>query len=155
MKRIVLLGLACFVLFGCGEKKVTEEMLVGNWECTKNEQTAEWKNGTFQDFGEVISEKVLITYKKYDGMLMKGSGDDISKGNWITVSSTVAMQDVKNLGISESFRHYTSSKFEYISDKEYKYTKFIEIVFKGYSEEEQVDRNSRKKHEENCIKVEH
>lgn len=86
---------------------------------------------------------------------MKGSGDDISKGNWITVSSTVAMQDVKNLGISESFRHYTSSKFEYISDKEYKYTKFIEIVFKGYSEEEQVDRNSRKKHEENCIKVEH
>lgn len=155
MKRIVLLGLACFVLFGCGEKKVTEEMLVGNWECTKNERTARWKNGTFQDFGEVISEKVLITYKNYDGMLMKGSGDDIAKGNWITVSSTVAMQDVKNLSISELFRHYISSKFEYISDKEYKYTQVIEIVFKGYSEEEQVGRNLRQKLEENCIKVVH
>ena len=40
MKRIVLLGLACFVLFGCGEKKVTEEMLVGDWECRQNEQKA-------------------------------------------------------------------------------------------------------------------
>ena len=155
MKRIVLLDLACFMLFGCGEKKVTEEMLVGDWECRQNEQKAKWKNGTFQDFGEVKSEKVLITYKNYDGMLMKGRGDGLAKGNWSSVSSTVAMQDVKNLGISESFRHYTSSKFEYISDKEYKYTQVIEIVFKGYSEEEQVDRNSRKKHEENCIKVVH
>ena len=31
MKRVVLLGLTCFALFGCGEKKVTEEMLLGDW----------------------------------------------------------------------------------------------------------------------------
>ncbi|AHN26230.1 hypothetical protein GAPWK_1657 [Gilliamella apicola] len=155
MKRIVLLGLACFVLFGCGEKKITEEMLVGDWECRQNEQKAKWKNGTFQDFGEVKSEKVLITYKNYDGMLMKGRGDDIAKGNWSSVSSIVAMQDVKNLSISELFRHYISSKFEYISDKEYKYTQVIEIVYKGGSEEAQVEGNLRQKLEENCIKVVH
>ena len=44
---------------------------------------------------------------------------------------------------------------EYISDKEYKYTQVIEIVYKGYSEEEQVDGNLRQKLEENCIKVVH
>ena len=43
MKRVVLLGLACFALFGCGEKKVTEEMLLGDWECTQNDQKAKWK----------------------------------------------------------------------------------------------------------------
>ncbi|ORF45452.1 hypothetical protein [Gilliamella apicola] len=105
MKRIALLGVVCFALFGCGEKKVTEEMLVGDWECRQNKQKAKWKNGTFQDFGEVKSEKVLITYKNYDGMLMKGRGDDIAKGNWSSVSSIIAMQDVKNLSISELFRH--------------------------------------------------
>ena len=86
---------------------------------------------------------------------MKGRGDDLAKGDWSSVSSIVAMQDVKNLSISELFRHYISSKFEYISDKEYKYTQVIEIVFKGYSEEEQVGRNLRQKLEENCIKVVH
>ena len=94
MKRIVFLGLVCFALFGCGEKKVTEEMLVGDWECRQTEQKAKQKNGTFQDFGEVKSEKVLITYKNYDGMLMKGRGDDLAKGNQSSVSSIVAMQDV-------------------------------------------------------------
>ena len=155
MKRIVLLGLACFVLFGCGEKKVTEEMLVGDWECRQNEQKAKWKNGTFPDFGEVKNEKVLITYKYYDGMLMKGRGDDIAKGNWSSVSSIVAMQDVKNLIISEFANRYTSGKFEYISNKEYKYTRVFETVYKNSSEEAQVDGNLRQKLEENCIKVVH
>jgi len=45
MKRVVLLGLACFALLCfallcCGEKKVTEEMLLGDWECTQNDQKA-------------------------------------------------------------------------------------------------------------------
>ena len=44
----------------------------------------------------------------------------LPRGNWSSVSSIVVMQDVKNLSISEFFRHYISSKFEYISDKEYK-----------------------------------
>ncbi len=53
-------------------RKVTEEMLLGDWECTQNDQKAKWKNGTFQDFGEIKSEKALITYKTYDGLLMRG-----------------------------------------------------------------------------------
>ena len=39
-------------------------------------------------------KKVLITYKNYDEMLMKGRGDDLAKGNWSSVSSIVTMQDV-------------------------------------------------------------
>lgn len=155
MKRIALLGLVCFALFGCGEKKVTEEMLVGNWDCTQTEQKAKWKNGTFQDFEEVKIEKILVTYKNYDGLLMKGRGDDLTKGKWYSVSSIVAIQEVKNLNILELVRYYTSSKFEYISDKEYKYTQILEFVFNDRSEEEQVNDNSRQKLEESCIKVTH
>lgn len=155
MKRFVLLGLACFALFGCGEKKVTEEMLLGDWECTQNDQKAKWKNGTFQDFGEIKNEKALITYKTYDGLLMRGRGNDLTKGDWYSVSSNLSIQDVKNLNISGFSRSYISSKFEYISDKEYKHTLIIEKVYKSLSEEEQTKDNSRQKIEENCIKVVH
>lgn len=155
MKNLLLISLIGLTLFGCGEKKVTEEMLLGDWDCTQTEQKAKWKNGTFQDFEEVKSEKILVTYKNYDGLLMKGRGDDLTKGKWYSVSSIVAIQEVKNLNILELVRYYTSSKFEYISDKEYKYTQILEFVFNDRSEEEQVNDNSRQKLEESCIKVTH
>lgn len=50
MKRILSVALVCLALLGCGEKKITEEMLVGEWECTISNQEAKWENGVFQDF---------------------------------------------------------------------------------------------------------
>lgn len=86
---------------------------------------------------------------------MRGRGNDLTKGDWYSVSSNLSIQDVKNLNISEFSRSYISSKFEYISDKEYKHTLIIEKVYKSLSEEEQIKDNSRQKIEENCIKVVH
>ena len=156
MKRILLIILFIFPfsLFA-NEKRVTKEMLLGDWKCTLTKQEAKWKNGTFQDYGNVTREKVLITYKNYDGLLMKGSGDDINKGDWNSVSSYVAIQDGRTLKISETARLSISSKFEYISDKEYKFTQITEFVFHNLPEEEQVNDNSRQKLEESCIKVAH
>lgn len=33
MKKIVLLGFIRFILTGCGDDKVTNDYLVGNWDC--------------------------------------------------------------------------------------------------------------------------
>ena len=155
MKRIILAGLIGMVLTGCGEKKVTEEMLLGDWECIQTEQEAKWKNGIFQDFEEVKSEKTLVTYKNYDGLLMRGSGDDINKGDWYSVSSDVAIQETKDLDIIELDKYYTYIKFEYISDKEYRQTLFVENIYNPRPGEEKIKNNLRQKVEENCIKVAH
>ena len=69
MKRIALLGLVCFALFGCGEKKVTEEMLLGEWNCTVNTQEAESKNGQLQDFSDPEIGKYKYIFIKKDGQL--------------------------------------------------------------------------------------
>lgn len=81
----------CFALLCCGDKKVTEEMLLGGWECSQNDQKAKWENGTFQDFGEVKSEKALIIYKTHDGLLMRGRGNDLTKGDWYFISSNLSI----------------------------------------------------------------
>ena len=53
MKRIVLLGLVCFALSGCGDDgggKVTNEFLVGKWECKLDSYRSKMKNGKFTDY---------------------------------------------------------------------------------------------------------
>lgn len=50
MKRVILLGLIGFVLTGCEEKKVTEDMLIGEWECDIDYQIAKMRNGIDQDY---------------------------------------------------------------------------------------------------------
>ena len=53
MKRIALLGLVCFALSGCGDdsgSKVTNEFLVGKWECKLEDYRSKMKNGKFTDY---------------------------------------------------------------------------------------------------------
>ena len=73
MKRIILAGLIGMVLTGCGdessEKKVTEEMLLGEWNCKVSSQEAESRNGKLQDFGDPEFEENKYIFTKKDGKL--------------------------------------------------------------------------------------
>lgn len=153
MKKVLLISLFSLFLFGCVEKKVTEEMLIGYWECTSIGQYAKWKNGVFQDYGDAIKQNKSTTYKIYNGILMKGRGTDITNGEWQSVSANIAVQDLKNLKISNNIILYTTSKLEYISDREYKQSGIIEYIYPDLSEDEQMDRNSKFRFEESCFKI--
>ena len=67
MKRIALLGLVCFALSGCGDDdddgggKVTNEFLVGKWECKLDGYRSKMKNGKFTDY---VSDGFNIIRKK-------------------------------------------------------------------------------------------
>lgn len=149
MKRILSVVLVCLALLGCGEKKITEEMLVGEWECTISNQEAKWENGVFQDFAPPQIDKKLVTYKMYDGMLMKGTGDDINVGDW----HTVFISKEKNISIVNSIQYYSSVKWEYISDKQYKVIVNYEVTYSSDLPEWSEGINSRSKSENNCIKI--
>ncbi|KES15231.1 hypothetical protein GASC598P17_004220 [Gilliamella apis SCGC AB-598-P17] len=73
MKRIALLGLTCFTLFGCGEKKVTEDMLLGEWNCTVSTQKADSKKGKLQDFSDPEVGKYKYIFTQKDGKLFWSS----------------------------------------------------------------------------------
>lgn len=71
MKRIILISLVSLALFGCEEKKVTEEMLIGDWECNTTQQIAIWDNGVFKDDDKLALDngRMSIKFIKKDGKL--------------------------------------------------------------------------------------
>ena len=61
MKRIALLGLACFALYGCGDDKVTKEYLVGKWECKLDSYSSKMEKGKFTDY---VGDELNIIMKE-------------------------------------------------------------------------------------------
>lgn len=70
MRNILLIVFVCFALFGCGEKKLTEEMLIGDWDCTMTEQTFKWQDGRFQNVYEPETEVIKINFFVENNILM-------------------------------------------------------------------------------------
>lgn len=75
MKRIALLGLVCFALSGCGDDssgKVTNEFLVGKWDCVnkKYESKHDSKLNGYSDYIESSSEQISQLYKFVNGALL-------------------------------------------------------------------------------------
>ncbi|MBC9131325.1 hypothetical protein JMI89_01910 [Frischella sp. Ac48] len=115
MRRILLLGLIGFVFSGCEEKKVTEDMLVGEWICDINYQVAKWKNGVFQDYApqDGYAELFVKYLKKDDNLFVEytdGDGEIKQDFNEMNGRFESFIGNMKIVG---------SRKLEYISDNEY------------------------------------
>jgi len=82
MKKI-LLSLVCLSLFGCSDDndgKVTNEFLVGKWQCKLQTFSARDHNGKLSDYGE--SEDILYVkeYKIDEGKLYSKK---VSSKDWL------------------------------------------------------------------------
>ena len=85
MKRIALLALVCFALSGCGDDsdndsggKVTNEFLVGKWECVHKEYKSSYdsKFEEYSDYVESSSKQVIQSYKVVNGVLLSKTADE-------------------------------------------------------------------------------
>jgi len=121
VKKIILVGLIGVVLSGCGEKKVTKEMLVGDWKCTRTEQEADWKNGLFQDYSTPVNQGIaLIVYiKENDDLFLKLSDSDRKRKLYFKTIN----EEFSNT--SDDRKITSNNKLEYISDDEFKLTSEI------------------------------
>lgn len=80
MKRIALLGLACFVLLGCDDDssdKVTNEFLVGEWNCVDKvyESGYDTTLKEYRDYYESSSGQTTFSYKIVNGILLSKTVD--------------------------------------------------------------------------------
>ena len=82
MKRIALLGLACFALSGCGDDKVTKEYLIGKWECKLEQFSAKNENGKLSDYAKEGEVSFVEEYKLEEGKLY--SKKDNTK-DWVDI----------------------------------------------------------------------
>jgi hypothetical protein len=127
MKKFLLISLIGFALVGCGEKEVTEAMLIGDWECSESSQYAIWENGEFQDYLPAVDAgKLSITFLK--------EGDNLFvKYPYIEEKIPLDFEEMNgsydNSYSELAMRIVGSSKLEYISGDEFK--RILEGVIAG------------------------
>jgi len=84
MKRIALLGLACFVLVGCGDNsggKVTNDYLVGEWDCVLKQYMSkyDYDSEKYSDYVETDNISIIQSYKIVNGILFEKLPDQEAK----------------------------------------------------------------------------
>lgn len=125
MKRIVLISLVSLALFGCEEKKVTEEMLIGDWECDFTQQVAKWKDGAFQEYGEIERDKGLEKYFMKDNTLYFSDGASLSYpfnlSSYNQAEKITSLDDHK-IKWQDSIKYISPDKFKTVHLMEYIYT---------------------------------
>lgn len=144
MRNLLFIGLIGFTLIGCGEKKITEEMLIGNWECDFTQQVAKWKDGAFQDYSKPKNEKIFVKFIKKDGVLQWGKSEkDTETFNLQTIYNkpeySVSAGDVKIKG---------KNVIEYIS-----YDKFIIFENREITNDKNEVNNKKDKTEFSCERI--
>lgn len=146
MKKLLMISLSCLVLCSCGEKKVTEEMLLGDWECRLTGQEAEWKNGIFQDYSAPKSEKGLIKYFMKDNVLFSNFGLKTSYpfnlASFYNKSDDIQSIDGSNIK--------TQKSIEYFSQDRFKATIITEITYDDHTKD---DNNIKTKVVTDCERI--
>lgn len=142
-KRL-LLSIPIFFLVGCSEKTVTEDMLIGKWDC----QNENYESISFdEDAGNVVyeedndsleakKENAIITYEKIkESPNLNFKRTYQQKMNNDKQIYKVSSLNVKNQnGESNSsdgyFRYYYTSynEFEYINQDEYKIHRGFQMI---------------------------
>ncbi len=124
MKKLLLSSFVGLVLVGCGEKKVTEEMLIGEWDCTFSGQEAKWENGKFSDYAPLKQDKGMIRYFMKDNTLFFNFGTDTSYPYNLKAYYNDSMDIKSNNGVTSK----TQKTMNYLSPDKFKTTELTEIL---------------------------
>ena len=133
MKRIALLGLACFTLFGCGDDKVTKEYLVGKWECKLDGYSSKMKDGKFTDYvGDGLNITIKEEFKiennklyslkesKMDGYTLGDNSIDWKESDIIDTHTGETIEKIENNSTKKSIKSLLKKSHDtYIVSEEY------------------------------------
>lgn len=123
MKRVLLIILFIFPfsLFA-DEKRVTEEMLLGDWECDIKVRKANWENGSFDEYGKIESDKGKIKNFMKDDVLYFNFGNPTSYPfqleSYYNNSEQLQNNDYQKVKQSKSIEYLTFDKYKMIVEAE-------------------------------------
>lgn len=138
MKKLILMSLVSIALFGCGDKKVTEDMLIGDWGCTFARYNAKWENGLFQDFDAShgkATNKTLVRFYTKDNQLWVESEKKVNPFNLNYFSGESSISK-SAFGITTK----NNNSIEYISSDKFK----IKTIYESRDEVDETNNNKEK-----------
>ena len=149
MKRIALLGLACFALYGCGDDKViSDEMFVGDWKCEVIDYKSMWDKSSFGEFQPTNEKQIKLLSFKYENnslYLKTSEKEDWKAGSLIEEYNNKTTQEEDDFlidKITKSLKKISNNKF-IITDES-------EIIVK---DEKHNSLNKKLKNEATCTRI--
>lgn len=147
MKKIFWIGLISLFLVGCN-KTVTNEMLIGNWECNFINYGSIWGKNKLGEFKKIGNKtKLLLSFKYEDNTLY--SKNPITgkweKGNLIEEYNNKTIQNEDKIAI-----YKITNSIKKVSDDEFIMTNELETIAK---EEKYNPYNSKLKNETICTRI--
>jgi len=133
MKRIVLLALVCFALYGCGDDKVTKDYLVGKWECKLDSYSSKMEKGKFTDYVsdglniitkeefKIENNKLFsISKSEIDGHILGGESNDWEESDIIDTHTGETIEKIENNSTKKSIKSLLKKSHDtYIVREEY------------------------------------
>lgn len=152
MKKLLLLSLIGITLVGCGEKegekKISNEMLVGEWSCDYSDLRAQWEKGQFLDYVKEKGEIVKVKYYMKDNTLMATYNDDEEHSRPFSIEEI--QKESGKEEISSNLKIKTILELNYISNDEYNFNEIREVTYVNGTDEQNEDNNEKRKHELIC-----
>ncbi|WP_085165758.1 hypothetical protein [Gilliamella bombi] len=114
MKRILIISLVSLALFGCGEKKVTEEMLIGKWICHKQGLYNIEKTSTDKRNYEI--NNIFEKYERQKDGSMTRQAYDLAPEKF-----SFKRYRKEHHNIDENVEYDETFEYQYVSENEFKY----------------------------------
>ena len=147
MKKIFLIGLMSLFLVSCN-KTVTNEMLIGNWECNFINYGSIWdknKLGELKRFGKETKLLLSFKYEEYTLYSKNQITGKWEKVNLIEEYNNKTIQNEDKIAI-----YKITNSIKKVSDDKFIITKELETIAK---QEKYNSYNSKLKNETVCTRI--
>ena len=151
MKKFLLLSLIGITLVACGKKKITNEMLVGEWSCHYNDLRAPWKDGQFLDYINEQNGSVKVHYYMQDNTLMMSYNDNSDHASPFNLDELLAMNGIEE--IVSNLKTKNIVELNYISNDEFNFNEIQEVTYLYGTNAQEENYNVKLKSELSCKRI--
>lgn len=149
MKRCLLISLIGITLIGCEEeKKITQEMLIGEWGCDISVYEVGWKDGHFQD-----DEAPKVSHQKVKYFMNNNKLMATFDGIQTRPFNLAEIQRANKEETTEQFKLKTTIELNYVSNDEYDFKEIKELYLLNSTEVEQNKTNHKKQTNLLCKRI--
>lgn len=132
MKRILIISLVSLTLFACGEKKVTEEMLIGKWNC--HVQGLYNIHKTSKDKRNYELKDYIQKYERQKDGSMTIQAFDLAPEKF-----SFKRYRKEHRYLDENLEYDKIWEYQYVSDDEFKYVKTYSSKYSHTNKPSELD----------------
>ncbi|MWN05420.1 hypothetical protein [Gilliamella sp. Pas-s95] len=148
MKKIFLVAFLGIILSGCGEKRVSDEMFVGEWSCKVTYYASDWSGNGFEEFKKKYNDEYVLMSFKYENNSLYSK--NLKTGHWDKESLVETYDNKTKQEETDYFFSKKTRSLQKESNDKFILTYVRETITKDI---EYSSSNNKIKEEANCTRM--